>query len=86
MPKPPFSVKGVPLNEAIRQRRLTLGITQAELARRMGRGTTGRHIHRLESSGKYMPSWIRLQRMALALKLPKNALLKRNSRSENIDP
>jgi transcriptional regulator with XRE-family HTH domain len=86
MPLPPFSVNGVPLNDAIRKRRLALGITQAELARRMGGSTTGRQIQWLESSVRYMPSWIRLQRMALALKLPMNAFLKRNPPSEKIDP
>jgi predicted transcriptional regulator len=59
-----FSVTGdrsqpaqaTPLGLVIRQRRRELGITQAELARRMPPGTSPRHIQRLETSGVVMPS------------------------------
>ena len=74
-----------PLARTIRQRRIALGMTQAELAQRMGKETTWRSIQRLEAGRICMPGWARLQRLALALKLPIGDLLQRSSRVRKID-
>ena len=63
------------LNEVIRQRRKELGLTQAALARRMGAGVSARQIQRMEVSQEWMPSWIRLQQLAIALELPMETFL-----------
>lgn len=56
-----------PVGPAIRQRREALGLSQEELAQRLGFDTRMRDIERIESGTILFPSWIRLLRIASAL-------------------
>jgi transcriptional regulator with XRE-family HTH domain len=72
---PFISASVCPLARTVRQHRMALGLTQAELARRMAEGTPRRAIQRLEAGKICMPSWSTLCALAAGLKLPLEVLL-----------
>jgi transcriptional regulator with XRE-family HTH domain len=65
------------LGEFIRDRRKELGLTQEELAERIGEGVQQAEISRLERDRVGLPRRARLERIAVALQLPHSELLAR---------
>ncbi|HET9660231.1 MAG TPA: helix-turn-helix domain-containing protein [Thermomicrobiales bacterium] len=63
-----------PLADVIRQRRRALGLTQHELAARLGAATCVHDVRRLEAGQILLPAWNRLHELARALELPLTAL------------
>ena len=66
------------LADLIRQRRTELGLTQEQLADRIGLGTRQADVSRLERGRVGLPRRERLQRIAAALELPLGELLVRS--------
>lgn len=64
-----------PVGHSIRQRRLELGLTRAELVERLDDQMTVADIERLEGERVWFPSWPRLLRLAEALETSPTALL-----------
>ena len=65
------------LGQAIRQRRAELGLTQEQLAARIGGGVRQSDVSRLEADRVTLPRRQRLERIAAALGLPPGELLVR---------
>lgn len=63
------------LGQVIRSRRLALGLTQEELAERIGDGVRQAEVSRLERGGVALPRRRRMERIAAALKVPLGELL-----------
>ncbi len=63
--------------DIVRERRLELGLSRAELARYVAPNCQPSDIDVLESNKQLMPSWIRLQQLAQALEVPVEDLLPR---------
>lgn len=66
------------LGEVIRARRVEMGLTQEELAERIGAGCRQAEISRLERGKVGLPRRARLERIAAALGLPMGELLSRS--------
>jgi transcriptional regulator with XRE-family HTH domain len=66
------------LGQLIRQRRMELGLTQEELAERLGEGVRQAEISRLERNGVALPRRARLEQIARALDVPLGVLLARS--------
>jgi len=66
------------LGQVIRLRRSELGLTQEELAERVGGGVRQAEISRLERDGVNLPRRQRLEQLAQALDMPLGALLARS--------
>ena len=66
------------LADLIRQRRIEMGLTQEQLADRIGLGTRQADISRLERGRVGLPRRERLERIAAALELPLGELLVRS--------
>lgn len=62
----------------IRQRRVELGLTQEELAERVGNGVRQAEISRLEHDRVALPRRKRLEQIATALEIPVGTLLARS--------
>jgi transcriptional regulator with XRE-family HTH domain len=63
------------LGKVIRSRRFALGLTQEQLAERIGDGVRQAEVSRLECDRVGLPRWRRLERIAAALELPLGDLL-----------
>ena len=63
------------LGEAIRTRRIELGLTQEQLAEKLGDGVRQAEISRLEHDAVTLPRRERMERLASALDLPLGLLL-----------
>lgn len=63
--------------DIVRERRLELGLSRAELARYVAPNCQPSDIDLLESHKQLMPSWIRLRQLADALEVPVSDLLPR---------
>lgn len=61
--------------DIVRERRLELGLSRAELARYVAPNCQPRDIDLLESNRTLMPSWIRLRQLAEALEVEVDELL-----------
>ena len=61
--------------DILRERRLELGLSRAELARYVAPNCQPSDIDALESHRMLMPSWIRLMQLADALEVPVAVLL-----------
>jgi transcriptional regulator with XRE-family HTH domain len=61
--------------DILRERRLELGLSRAELARYVAPNCQPSDIDVLESHRMLMPSWIRLRQLAEALEVPVDELL-----------
>jgi transcriptional regulator with XRE-family HTH domain len=66
------------LGETIRARRIALGLTQEQLAERIGDGVRQAEVSRLEAGRVVQPRRSRLEKIALALDLPMGELLARS--------
>src|SRR5688572_25380151 len=66
------------LGQVIRTRRLELGLTQEELAERIGEGIRQAEVSRLEHDRVVLPRRARLERIASALDIPPGELLARS--------
>ena len=66
------------LGQVIRRRRMELGLTQEELAERVGDGVRQAEISRLERDRVTLPRRARLEQIAQALQLPLGVLLARS--------
>ncbi len=69
--------------DILRERRLELGLSRAELARSVAPSCQPSDIDVLESHRMLMPSWIRLKQLADALDIPVSDLLPCESRVSN---
>jgi transcriptional regulator with XRE-family HTH domain len=69
---------GASLGRLIRQRRIELGLTQEELAERVGDGVRQAEISRLERDRVTLPRRGRLEQIAQALDVPMGELLARS--------
>jgi transcriptional regulator with XRE-family HTH domain len=69
---------GTSLGRLIRQRRIELGLTQEELAERVGDGVRQAEISRLERDRVTLPRRGRLEQIAQALDVPMGELLARS--------
>jgi transcriptional regulator with XRE-family HTH domain len=67
--------KSPTLGQVIRTRRLSLGLTQEELAARIGDGVRQAEVSRLECDRVTLPRRRRLERIAAALEIPLGQLL-----------
>lgn len=65
--------------DIVRERRLELGLSRAELARYVAPSCQPSDIDMLESNPLLMPSWIRLRQLADALEVPVQELLPSSS-------
>jgi len=65
------------LGQVIRSRRQELGLTQEQLAERIGGGVRQAEVSRLESDRVVLPRRQRLERIAAALQIPLGTLLAR---------
>jgi transcriptional regulator with XRE-family HTH domain len=76
------------LGRTIRTRRIELGLTQEQLAERIGGGVRQAEVSRLEADRVTLPRRERLERIAAALTLPVGELLARSSwtGAEKLDP
>lgn len=73
--------------DILRERRLELGLSRAELARYVAPSWQPSDIDLLESHKQLMPSWIRLRQLAEALEVPVEDLLPpyEQPRSQRLD-
>ena len=74
------------LGQVVRNRRIALGLTQEELAIRIGEGTRQADISRFENSGVSLPHPKRLEQLAAVLDLPLSDLLARSGEHEGNEP
>jgi transcriptional regulator with XRE-family HTH domain len=65
------------LGPFLRHRRQRFGLTQAQLAERVGEGTRQEHISRLERGAVTLPRWHRLLALAEVLEVTPGTLLLR---------
>ena len=74
--------ESITLGDVIRARRQQLGLTQEELAERIGEGVRQSDVSRLERGRVALPRRDRLQRIVTALNLPVGELLARSGWTE----